>query len=966
MSVFRDNDKPGMVRAGRPTNGAASVGPSEPLDVMQTRLIYDQLPAFLAVSTISAFATVSLYWDDRTVPHFYLQSWLALFLVFMLVRAVVIWQVRQNIIENPGRMRSLVAISAAITGALWGSATILFNPELFPVDGDIYYRQALFGTLLASQCIAAMACYSAHFPSFLLFLACALLPGLAHVLINPSPTAYATAGIGALLSLFLVISSRRINITTYSSLRLRLNNEDLIRFLEGSKSEMESINQKLALEIYDRKNAEVRLHEVNDNLERKVNERTQALSTLNDALRQSQERLSLAIDASGIGLWDWNLPTDDIYHSNFEQLLGYSSKELTGFMGHLKPLVHPDDYMMVKKAIVQHLRKRTPLYNVQYRMRHRRGHWIWVEDNGRVVAWNEEGRAIRMIGTRRDITKERELEERLRLSASVFHQAAEAIFIMDRDFRVISINPGFTQITGYTEADSVGIRLMDARPNYPEVHSMYVQVVQALAQKGEWQGEFTEYRKNGEAFPQWLHVTNVRNDNNEITHYIGIFNDLTSRREAEERLRYLSNYDKLTGFANRNLFRDRLHAAISQARDRDLQVALLYIDLDRFRQINDTLGHEVGDELLKKAGKRISSVNANVDTISRIGGDEFTIILDNYQDRAALEHYCERIIAELRRPFRINEHELLLGASIGISVFPENGRELQVLLNHADIAMHQAKRLGGNTTKFYTSDLRVASIEQLNLENSLRKAIFRDEFVVHYQPKLHLATNRIVGVEALVRWNHPTLGLLYPSEFIPLSEETGLVSAIGELVLDKACRQAQMWQEAGLGQIHTAVNIPAQQIRKGNLVALVKRVLSNTGLDPHLLDLELTESCLMDDGDDVRNMLQELRSMGVRISLDDFGTGYSSLSYLKRFPIDTLKIDQAFVRDIGTSADDEAIARAIIAMAHTMGMEVVAEGVETQVHMDFMVREGCDYIQGYLLSRPVPDEELSGLLRRQA
>ncbi|MDF3030985.1 MAG: sensory box protein, partial [Moraxellaceae bacterium] len=348
-----------------------------------------------------------------------------------------------------------------------------------------------------------------------------------------------------------------------------------------------------------------------------------------------------------------------------------------------------------------------------------------------------------------------------------------------------------------------------------------------------------------------------------------------------------------------------------------------------------------------------------------IGGDEFTIIVDNYEDRTALEHFCERIIAELRRPFRIGEHELLLGASIGISVFPDNGRELQILLNHADIAMHQAKRLGGNTTKFYTNDLRVASIEQLNLETSLRKAIFRDEFVVHYQPKMELATNRIVGVEALVRWQHPSLGLLFPGDFIPLAEETGLVSAIGELVLDKACRQAQSWKEMGLGHIRTSVNIPAHQVRKGNLVQVVKRILENTGLDPKLLELEITESSLMEDSDNVLAMLNDLRGRGITISLDDFGTGYSSLSYLKRFPIDTLKIDQAFIRDIGNSPDDEAITRAIIAMAHSMGMDVVAEGVETDVHLDFLRKEGCDYIQGYLLSRPIPDAELSQLLRRQ-
>ncbi|MDP2226435.1 MAG: PAS domain-containing protein, partial [Moraxellaceae bacterium] len=464
MSVNHDSD----------SLATRSNGPSaDTIDVMQTRLIYEQLPAFIAISVVSAFATVALYWNDPLVTQIHLQAWLGLFLGFMLVRVVVIWQSRQSIIDNPLRMRRLVSVSAAVTASFWGVASVVFNPELFPNDGQVYYQQALFAALLASQCIAAMACYSAYFPSFLYFLGFCLVPGLAHVLLNPSPTAYALAGIGALLTAFLIVSTRRINQTTISSLRLRLRNEDLIRFLEGSKTEMESINQKLALEIYDRKNAEVRLQEVNDTLERKVNERTQALSTLNDALRQSQERLSLAIDASGIGLWDWSLPTDDIYHSNFEQLLGYSSKELTGFMGHLKPLVHADDYALVKKAIVLHLRKRTPLYNVQYRMRHRRGHWIWVEDNGRVVAWNEEGRAIRMIGTRRDITKERELEERLRLSASVFHQAAEAIFILDREFRIISINPGYTQITGYTDAETVGTRLMDARPHYPDVQGHY-------------------------------------------------------------------------------------------------------------------------------------------------------------------------------------------------------------------------------------------------------------------------------------------------------------------------------------------------------------------------------------------------------------------------------------------------------------------------------------------------------------
>ncbi|NNM51447.1 MAG: EAL domain-containing protein, partial [Pseudomonadales bacterium] len=303
---------------------------------------------------------------------------------------------------------------------------------------------------------------------------------------------------------------------------------------------------------------------------------------------------------------------------------------------------------------------------------------------------------------------------------------------------------------------------------------------------------------------------------------------------------------------------------------------------------------------------------------------------------------------------------------IGISVFPENGRDLQMLLNHADIAMHQAKRTGGNTWRFYTEDLRATSIEQVNLETQLRKAIFRDEFIVHYQPKMCLKTNRLVGVEALVRWNHPTMGLLVPREFMPLAEESGLVSAISEMVLDKACRQVQFWREAGLGNIKTSVNIAAHQLRKGNLLQIVNRVIDSTGVDPHLLEFELTESTLMEDAEGVLDTLFGLRDLGIELSLDDFGTGYSSLSYLKRFPIDILKIDQAFIRDIGSSPDDEAITRAIIAMAHSLNMKVVAEGVETAQVMEFLRAENCDIIQGFFISKPVPESELYELLRKQA
>ncbi len=363
--------------------------------------------------------------------------------------------------------------------------------------------------------------------------------------------------------------------------------------------------------------------------------------------------------------------------------------------------------------------------------------------------------------------------------------------------------------------------------------------------------------------------------------------------------------------------------------------------------------------------ERISSCASSAHTVARLGSDEFTLILDQYATRQDIETYCDNVIEQLRRPFRIGKHELLLGASIGVSLFPEHGRELQILINHADMALQQAKRMGGNSMHFFSSDVRVVPVEQVNLESALRKAIFRDEFVVYYQPKICLKTNLIIGTEALVRWQHPTMGLLAPGQFIPLAEEAGLISAIGEIVLDKACRQTQFWHEQGLGSICTSVNVVAQQLQRGNLLEIVDRVLVCTRLDPIALELEITESSFMEDRQIVCQTLEGLRTRGIKIALDDFGTGYSSLSYLRDFPIDILKIDQSFVFRIGQAEKDDAIVRAIFAMGHSLGMKIVAEGVETQEHLDFLKTQGCDAIQGFLISRPIPAQDLTLMLEKQ-
>jgi diguanylate cyclase (GGDEF)-like protein len=456
----------------------------------------------------------------------------------------------------------------------------------------------------------------------------------------------------------------------------------------------------------------------------------------------------------------------------------------------------------------------------------------------------------------------------------------------------------------------------------------------------------------------------VYDDDGHITHYVGMFTDLTARKEAEEKVQFLSNYDRLTGLANRTMFREKLHKSLALARLNRERVALVCLDLDRFRPINDSLGHEIGDKLLRATAERLLAIGIDQNNFARVGGDEFNLVIDNYRNSGELEELCQEIINAMRKPFNINGHELLLGVSIGISVFPDNAKEAQTLINQADLAVHQAKRMGGNNYQFYRSDMRAASVEQLALETSLRKAIFKNEFVVYYQPKIDIATRRIDGAEALVRWQHPTMGLLPPKDFIPLAEETGLISAISEWVLERACRQAAQWQANGM-EILISVNLSAHQFRKGDIVEIVDRVLDNTGLPPRLLELELTESLIMEDLDKNIEILTALRTRGLGLSLDDFGTGYSSLSYLKRFPVDTLKIDRSFIEELHISPDDAAITQAIIDMAHSMNMKVVAEGVEEEAQMSMLQGMGCDSIQGYLISKPVPEPDFIALVRNQ-
>ncbi len=548
-----------------------------------------------------------------------------------------------------------------------------------------------------------------------------------------------------------------------------------------------------------------------------------------------------------------------------------------------------------------------------------------------------------------------------RLAATVFDAASEGIVIFDPDYCILTVNQAFSRVSGYQPEDVIGRRVTDiassrdARRHFQAIH-------QSLEQTGRWQGELVEARKNGELYPQWLQLNVVLDKAGKLSHIVGFFSDLSSRRAAEERMRYLAHFDELTGLANRSLFNERLREARERVRSGGRSLALLHINLDRFKLLNESLGHEIADQLLRHVARRLSSAMPEADTIARLSGDEFAVLFDGYSNLSSLARVTNRLLGKLRVPLSVAGHELVISASVGISLLSDSAREVSALVSQANMAMQHAKHLGGNNFQFFTQSLQASTLERLQLEIQLRRAVDEQQLQVFYQPKLCLRTGRLDSAEALVRWHHPQRGMVAPGEFIGLAEETGLISAIGEFVLRQACWQACEWQRQGMAPIRVSVNLSVHQLRQGKLVSLVRQVLEETGLAPQWLELELTESQLLDSVEHIIVTFQQLRDLGVKLAIDDFGTGYSSLSYLRRFPVDYVKIDRAFISGLGDGTEDAAIIQAIISMAHSLGLKVVAEGVENQSQLEFLRSHGCDEVQGYLISRPIEATAMAGIL----
>ena len=676
-------------------------------------------------------------------------------------------------------------------------------------------------------------------------------------------------------------------------------------------------------------------------------------------LQSTSQLLNFTGELAHVGGWEFDLETQN-FHWSLETFQIHDMEPPIPPSFEVGMNLYTPQYRPLIEAAVQAAIKDGTHYDLELQKYTAKGRLIWVRAQGSAVM--RDGKAVKLIGAMQDITARKAAEAELRIAAIAF-ESQESIFIADADWKILRTNHAFSRMTGYSAEEALGHRAARLLHSGRQDAAFYSQMTQTLVETGSWLGEVWDRRKNGEIYPAWLIITSVKDAAGEVTHYVVTMTDIAQRKAAEDQIVNLAFYDTLTGLPNRRLLMDRLEKALAQWGRHNRKGALLFVDLDNFKALNDTLGHDTGDFLLEQVGERLRNCVRDGDTVARLGGDEFVVMLENLSEdvldaASQAESVGEKILETLNANYRLGTYEHRSTPSIGITLFGEQRETIDEPLKRADLAMYQAKAAGRNTLRFFDPEMQAVVSNRVALEQDLRNALVQGQFLLHYQVQV-LAKGQATGAEALVRWQHPLRGLVSPLDFIPLAEETGLILPLGIWVLETACSQLAVWANSpAMAHFTVAVNVSPRQFHQSDFVGQVQAVLERTGARASHLKLELTEGLLVANIEDVIAKMTLLKALGVGFSLDDFGTGYSSLSYLKRLPLDQLKIDQGFVRDILVDTNDAAIAKMVIVLAESLGLDVIAEGVETQAQQDFLASQGCAAYQGYHFSRPLPAQAL--------
>ncbi len=698
-----------------------------------------------------------------------------------------------------------------------------------------------------------------------------------------------------------------------------------------------------------------------------LNEVTKALKAGSKLNHELKERMELALIGSNDGLWDWDILNNSVYFSpRWKEMLGFSDEELPNEVPSWADRIHPDDVDETWADVHKNVNGETEYYENVHRLKHKDGHWVWILDRGK-VQFDENGTAIRMLGTHTDITKEKKMQLQYAHQVQIIEQVHDSVISTDLEGIIVSWNKGSKTLLGYKAKDMLGRHISSIY--LEEDHEELEKNIKILKEKGKHRTVIRLLKKSKELIYAELSLSLLKDEKGEPIGLVGYSQDITERKIAEDELhlqrrnlQHQAYHDTLTGLPNRSLFSDRLEQAVEKAKRNDTLFALFFIDLDRFKQINDSLGHAIGDELLKVVTERLKVTLRKEDTLARLGGDEFTIIMEELSHAQDASILAQKVLEVLQQPITINNHALYVSSSIGISLYPQDDTDAGNLLKYADAAMYRAKEEGRNNFQFYSAEMTELALERLLMTTSMREALKNEEFVIHYQPQIDAENNKLIGMEALVRWQHPTKGLLSPIHFLSLAEETGMIIELDHWVMRTAIQQVGAWYAEGFNPGVLSVNLSMKQLEHRDFIPLVQETVETYNFRPEWLKLEVTEGQVMQRPEEAIAKLGQINALGIGISVDDFGTGYSSLSALKRLPINTLKIDRSFLIDVPEDTEDAAIVKAIIALGKSLDLSLIAEGVETAVQKEFLLANGCKNIQGYYYSRPINSEEIHTLL----
>lgn len=925
---------------------------SEGVSESQIKNASHHLRFFLIWVIFASFYNLVMYHQFFDYSSTYYNIW---FLFNSLIN-IAAWAITQHFIEakkiSSFNLDAWCQLVCLISGVSIGIGVSITNHYLFVENNQITGIHILLSSLMTSSIyIIGIIYLTQRLRYFILMFTPSILPVIFSKIIFQTdvPDAYNNIFYSWFIVVFVssILMSRihkRLN-------RLNLHNQ---RFIEQSKIHLNQstlLQTQLQTEVEKSKFIENELQLNNQLLEQKVKERTYDINKIKDRLENHQANLDFAHETAGIHSWLWNIEKRTIELSGVQT--GIRVLQYENANEQLNLFIHPDDQPHYHSLLRKHLRGETERFEAIYRIR-KNDTWSWIKDVGKVISRDSETKKpLRMVGIHRDIEQEKKDQEQLKLAANVFKQVAQGVFVLDNNFCFLEVNPYFCDLVGIKAEDIISKHMFEITINTEfQLRERHKDITQKVILMGTYDAEVTEDFVSGKTLTLWLHINALKDDQNRVLNYVGVVSDLTERKENQQRLAYLENYDLLTDLPNRVYFNLQLQQYLLNQSKPLNNFAIIRLNIDRFRHFNELMNQQAGDDVLKQVSNRLKSIGSDALLISYFNNNDFALIYSLSPTRPAIKQTVEGVLKAFEDPFTIQGQEHNVSISLGIAVYPEHGRQIGSLNSHAEMALAEAKKLGGNTSYFYDTKQDSVFESNIELERDLKQALKNNEFELYYQAKIAQSDMGLYGFEALIRWNHPKYGIITPDRFLPIAEITSLISEIGHFVIFQVCRQIHLWKQMGYHDISVAINVVAQQILRGELLDHINQALAQYQLSPECIELELTESSLLDKSDQVVESLHQIKNKNIKIALDDFGTGYSSLAYLADYPIDTLKIDRAFISKIG-STKDNAIVYAIIAMGKAMGMKIVAEGVENLAQVQYLQEQGCDYFQGYYFSKPL-------------